>query len=268
MNEINNTVVDGQSAQDAKPGESSAPATNQGVENSASGAAKSTETQIPFHKNPDFQDYIGRQKKSWDREWNQKLESERNSWQKELQEIKSQFQKTTGQSLSEQDASQLRQLAKLMQSDTESAKILGLDSLKALRDEIESLKSSSSEQAIEREAGSVVNDYAKKFGYEPQTLEKELWEFIKDDDYWSQQPFSKGIFAKATRDFFSDKQQELAERAANMKLVTEQKEKTRVGSQKPVGNAQQGQEQPKTMREFLSKSFKAAADKEGVAFGS
>lgn len=218
-----------------------------------------------FHKNPEVQSFLERQTKRQEREWNQRLQDMQKTYDQKFADLQQSFQKP-GQSISEQDASQLRQLAKLIQSDPEAAKILGLDSIKTLQDELQNMRSSSSQSLVEREAESVVGEYAKKYGYEPKQLERELWEFIRDDDYWGSQDFSKGIFTKAARDFFSDKAQELADRAANMKLVTENTNKNKAGTQKPLGNSgNQEKQPPRSMREAILQSMDGMK-KEGVTF--
>lgn len=260
------TVVEGQETDQGAQENSPASSTSKGTQNSPAGGANSGASDVPFHKNPEFQDYLGRQKKSWDRDWGTKLSEMQSTYDKKLQDLQTSM-KQPGQSLSEQDATQLRQLVKLIKSDPEAARELGLTDLQGLKSEIENLRSTSSEASIEKEAHSVVSEMGPKYGYKPEEFETKLWEFIRDDDYWSNQPFTKGIFKKAAVDFVSQNSQELAERAANMKLVTQNQDKGKAGSQRPVGSGQQTKEEaPTSMRQAIRQSMKR--NSEGVALGS
>lgn len=246
---------------------SPASTTNSGQPASPTTGANSGAAEVPFHQRPEAKEYLERQERSLERKWGKKFEDYQKSFDQKLQEFQNNSNRQ-GQTLSDQDASQLRNLAKLMMADPETAKMLGLDKIGSLQDRIESMNSSSLEQAIEQETQTVIGDYAKKYGYEPKTLEQDIYDYISNDPYWSEQPQGKGVVTKAVRDFFADKQQELAERAANMKLVTDNQNKSKAGSQKPLGSGQATKELPKTMNEFLKMRFKEAHDKEGVSFGA
>lgn len=232
----------------------------------ASGANTSSEN-VPFHKNPEFQSYIERQKKSWERDYSSKFGSEIQKLKAEhearYKDLESKLSRPSG-NLSDADREQLRALFNMGLQDPEVRKMYGLDEVRELKEKLSKYEKGNEVSAFNAELSEVSKTYAEKYGMDPKEVEYDLMEFIKDDPLWGQLGISKGVVKKAAKDFFSDKQEELAVRAANMKLVKEAETKGKASSQKPVNGASQENPLPKHLRDFLHSRFRDEAEKEGI----
>lgn len=222
----------------------------------ATGANTGSES-VPFHKNPEFQSYLDRQKKSWERDAQAKFSGEsqkmKGEYDAKFRELEHKMQATSG-SMSEENRSQLRALSKLINSDPEARKELGLDGIQELRDKLSKYEQGTTLSTFNSELGETAKTYADKYGFDVKDVEQDILEYVQNDPLWSQMGMSKGVVKKAARDYFSERSEELAERAANQKLVNEQKNKGRVSSQKPGGGATQTPPEPKSFREAINQS--------------
>jgi len=232
----------------------------------ASGANTSSEN-VPFHKNPEFQNYVERQRKSWERDYTQKFGSEiqklKSDYDSKYKDLESKLNRPNNQ-VSEEDRKQLRSLAQMLFSDEEIRKSYGLDQVQELREKLSKYEKGNEVSAFNQELSEVSKSYSEKYGLDPKEVEYDLMEFIKEDPLWGQLGISKGVVKKAAKDYFSDKQEELATRAANMKLVKEAETKGGLSSQKPANGVTQKAPLPKRMSDFLANSFREAAEKEGI----
>ena len=249
----NGQVQEETSVSEGANGDSPTPQGQQVGQSSAGGAAKPASESVPFHKNPEFQSYLERQRKGWEREYSQRTKSDMDKLRSEYDQKISQISQRQGnQGLSKEQSAEVENAAELIMSTPGAMKRLGLDRVEALEKKLAEYETGRTQDTYHNELSSVVDKYAGEFGFEKAELRDELDYFIQNDPLWSQFPKTKGIAAKAARDYFSDKQQELADRAANLKLVTEQKSKGALKTGKPIGGKQEATA-PKNMKELMAR---------------
>jgi len=240
----------------ANTGASPTPDATQTVQTSPASGAKPGEVSVPFHENPELKGYLERQRKSWDRDNQVKTAAQIAKMQADsdakYQALES---KLNNGNVSEENSQQLRALAKLINSDPEARKMLGLDGIQELRDKLSQYEQGNQQNSFNGELVETAKSYAEKYGYDAKEVEQDLLEYIQNDPLWGQMGNSKGVIKKAAKDYFSEKTEELAERAANMKLVNEAKNKGKVSSQKPANGATQTLPEPKSFREAIKQSM-------------
>lgn len=226
----------------------------------ATGAENGSKS-VPFHQDPEFKSYLDRQRKSWDRDSSARhsaeVEKVKGEMESKIRDLEGKLNQNSG-GMSDENRSQLRALANLIKSDPEAAKALGLDGIQELREKLSKYEQGSVMSTFNGELGEVSKSYADKYGYDAKEVEQDLLDYIKDDPLWSQMGMSKGVVRKAAKDYFSDKSEELAERAANKKLVDEANNKGKVKSQRPASGATQELPPPKSMREAINRAAKSA----------
>jgi hypothetical protein len=260
VEENQNGQAPGQSpAEGAKSAESpNAPIQPQGQE-AAQGAVNTQAEAVPFHERPEAKDYLDRQRKKWERDaersWSEKLARQQADFDAKLSKLS---QNGQGRPKSDEQRRAILEAAQYFAEDPEARKLLGLDSVAELKQKYEETEFNRTREALDGELSTIVDKYAADYGYDKGDLRAELESFISNDVLWSQMSMSKGLIQKAARDFFSDKQADLAERAANLKLINEQKSKRGLASTKPANTAKQELPPPKNAREF----FKRLRDEE------
>ena len=223
---------------------------------SPNGGAIPVADTLPFHERPEAKEYLERQARNLRRELEESHRRELDKYRSENDSRYAQLQKQLG--------SQDNQLTPERRAEIQEAKkLLGLEGLDEMRQELSQFKQNRAQEAFDSEFNSVVEKYASEYGYDKKDLDYELRDFIVNDPLWGNMGNSKGVVAKAARDFFSDKQAELAERRANLKLINEKKSKSASSSQKPVGNGNPQNKVPTSVREVIEK-----LQSEGVKFGS
>lgn len=259
-------VQPGEIQEGAVTGASPTPAETQNPSNSPAPGANTGMESVPFHENPQFKSFLDRQKKNWERdserkysEQTEKLKSDYDNRFKTLEQKMSQ----SGSGMSEENRTQLRALSQLLSSDPEARKMLGLEDMNELKEKLSRYEQGSTMTQFNSELSDVSKSYAEKYGFDVKEVEADLLDFIKDDPLWGQMGNAKGVIRKAAKDYFSDKSEELAERAANMKLVKESTNKAKVLSQKPSGGNAQTLPEPKNFRDAVRQAT-AKIEREGV----
>lgn len=244
-------------------GSPSSSETQQAPTSPAPGANTGSET-VPFHKQPGATEYIERQRKNWERDserkYSEQSERTKQEWESRYKQLESKLN-NSGSTMSEDNKAQLRQLSQLLSSDPEARKMLGLDSVSELQEKLSRYEQGNTMSQFNSELNEVSDFYANDYGLDKKEVEYDLLEFVQTDPLWSKMGNEKGVLKKASKDFFSDKREELAERKANMKLVNEQKNKGKVTSQRPANGVTQELPPPKSMREAIERSAKAAGVK-------
>lgn len=162
----------------------------------------------------------------WKRRYSELERSHRemNDMFKQLMERMSPKQ-SSGPQVSDEQRLALRQLAQLIKSDPEVLKELGLDRIPNLEQATQSYETSRLESAFNGEFDDVINYGVKTFGLEREELEQELVDYIDQHPLYSKANYAKGAVQAAFRDLYWDRMDELKERAANLKLIQEQKAK-------------------------------------------
>lgn len=215
---------------DVKPaGESSTPAPVKTQDSAPVNSA--TETQVPFGKNPEIQKYL-------DRQTRKAIQEERARWDKEHQSFKDQLllsrtpEKTpSGPQLTQEQKEARAQLAELLFGDPEIRDKYGLSKVDKLEKFQQEAQLERSREMFESELGPLVKQYAEEYGMDPKELDEDIREFIETDEWFADKSFSRGAAKKAMRLFFDGKDSELAERKANLKLIREQAEKKKIGTE-------------------------------------
>lgn len=254
------TGVTAQVAEGAKPATS--PDAGAGVEtkslaNGAEvGAGQPASPQVlPFHQNPEAQKWLSREQKRWERDQARRFDEMKSQHQRELDLLRAGMARPqNGQPINHEGRAQLKQLAEMLFGDDEIRQQFGLDRATKLEKEIESLREGSMRSQFDSELKSVVSTYSSKYGFQPGELEENLKEFIEEDPVFSQKDYRPGAIERAAKAWLFDHQGEVAERAANLKLIKEQEEKKKVSSEAPSGG---NKGKPK----MIEKSLKAYLDR-------
>jgi hypothetical protein len=190
-----------------------------------------TGERLPFNKDPEVQRYIDRQVSKREQAFTKQMQELKDDYVKRLEKFNdgrvAQGKPEVNQLPPDQEQA-LLQLAEMMFGHKTVREKYGLDKVSEIEKKLTASSSEAEKQVYESEMESTVNDYASKFGYDKDELREDIEEFIQNDPWFADKSFHKGSVQKAAKLFFSEKSQELAERAANLKLIKEQKEKKQV----------------------------------------
>lgn len=200
-----------------------------------SDAVKSPSTErVPFNKDPELQRYIDRQVAKREQTFNKQMEEMRNSYIQKLEQFnanRAEQGKGPVNQLPPEQEQALLQLAEMMFSHKGIREKYGFEKISALEKQLSQQSTESGKQMYEAEIQDSISKYAAEYGYDKEELREEFEHFINTDPWFADKPYHKGSVQKAFKLYFSDKSQELAERAANLKLIKEQKEKKSVSTE-------------------------------------
>ena len=228
----------------------SAPATQ------PNGAVESAAGRLPFGKDPEIAKYIERQVARREGLFTRELQELKDSYLNKMEEFASRTSSPTqpaSQVTAEQDNA-LNQLADMLFNHPKIREKYGLDEINRLKEQFSSKASEETSSAYEGEMASVVDQYTDKYGYEKEDLREQLEDFIAQDPWLAGKNYNKGAIAKIAKLFFSDKSQELADRASNLKLIKEQKEK-KAAATETTSSGTKGKEgvKDKTLESYLDR---------------
>lgn len=236
--------------QAAKPSES---APDNSVNPQTNGSANTVTEKVPFHKDPEVQKYLDKQLSRREREWSEKIRGIEDMYRGKLENLTASLApKNAGDPpMTPDQKNALLSLVKLIKSDPDAAKELGLGSSEELKKEIENIQWSKAVESFDSEASSVANTYAERYGLDKGEFEEELREFIQSHPYFNQSPYSQGMLEIAAMTMTKDRQAELADRAANLKIIKEQQEKKKISTERPAGGKAADKKAPKSLGDFL-----------------
>jgi len=220
-----------------------------GTETPASG----TTTPLPFHEDPKIKEYLERQDSKREQKWAKQFQELKDGYTKQLelfnQQRSAQGKPEVNQLPPEQEQA-LKQLVDMLGPRLKEQ--LGIGKMESLEKQLQTMTQAGSREAFESEMGTVSKEYAERYGYDAKQLDEDLREFIETDEWFADKQYSKGSVKKAAALYFSEKGQELAERAANLKLIKEQKEKKQNGTESSSkSSVQKGGAKAKRLEDFL-----------------
>ena len=220
------------------------------------GAAKPlVEEKTPFHKDPEVKSYLEKMMSRREREWEKRIRGVEDMYRGKLENLVNLTQpKVAGQqALPPEQRQALLELVRLIKSDPDAAKELGLGSSEELRQQIEKIEYGKAQENFDGEVSSVIGTYSERYGLDKTEFEEELREFIQTNEFFNNSHYSKGMVEIAAMTMLKDRQAELSERAANLKLIKEQKEKKGQATERSSVTSQTpSKKMPKTLQDFLS----------------
>lgn len=234
---------------DVKPAvdsSTSAPANTQ-----PNGAANTDAGQVvPYGKDPGITKFVDRQ-----------VAKREQVFKDELKKLKDEFAaeraaagKPADKQLAPEEEEAVLQLAQHIFGNSKVREKYGLDKIDKFEKVQQQTQSEAEHQMFESEMETVLSDAATKYGYDKTELRDDIEDFIANDPWFADKSFHKGSLQKAAKLFFSDKSQELADRASNLKLIKEQKEKKAAGTESTsTGKKGQTNVKDKTLNSFLDR---------------
>lgn len=239
---------------EAKPAvESSTPAA---VDNQSKGTestpTETTSERLPFNKDPEVQKYIDRQieKRAATRE--KQMQDEYVKRLEEVNQRRADSGKPPVQQIPKEQEDALMELAeKLFSNPAVREKYkLGREDLET---QVQSLKQERERESFESELDSVLSKYSSEYGYDKGELDDQIRDFIANDPWFADKPYSKGAAEKAVKLYFSDKSKELAEKSVALKLIKEQKEKKSNSTESSSSKGSKSSVKDKSLKDFLDR---------------
>lgn len=218
-------IIDGEEG--AKPAES--PTVESAVQ--PDGAAKPVAEKLPFHKDPEVQEYLSKMLSRKERDWDEKFKSRDEEYTRRLEQLSRPTSVTSATPEQQQKEEAIRLLAKELLGHPDVRKEYGLDEIKSLRDQFQSSLKESNRKVFDSEMKTVVGKYVEKYGYDKEELEEDFREYISTDPLFEGLTFKEGSLDKIAKLYFSDKEKEMAERETNLKLIKEKKLKSTQGTE-------------------------------------
>lgn len=210
-------------------------------------AAETTTTQVPFHKDPEVQRYIERQLSKREDGFKKEIEGLKSGYVKQLEAL---TQKNSSPSTTTPEQEQaVQMLVKAMSPALR--KELGLDKINELETRLSSMSEEGSRSAFQSELEGVIKNYSEEYGYEKTELEDNLRDFMQNDEWFADKPYTKGSIVKAAKLYFADKVQELGQRKANLMLIKEQKEKKQASTESASSKTSKSNSKAKNLSDFL-----------------
>jgi len=190
-------------------------------------APASTETRLPYHKDPEAQRWLNSQLSKREREWQKQLQQSSEQHRRELDLLRAGMGRNNAPAGNPEEEHALNLLAEKLLANPLIREKYGLDGAKSAQAELQKLREEQTRVMVDNELESVVGKYAVKYGYEPQAFREELLEFL-DSDEFEGATYRKGSIERAAKAYLYDRQGEISERAANLKLIKEQNDKKKV----------------------------------------
>lgn len=209
-----------------------------------------SEDNLPFHKHPKWKGMQDENKRL-----KQTLEERDRKFELQLAELKGMTQAQTKQATAGMDPEQrqaLLNLVRLIKSDPDAAKELGINSIDELRQRQEQLVSSRNEESFGKEVESTLSEFSEKYGLDKAELEQEVSDFIDANPFYSSKDYSQGAYRAAATAYLFPKLDEMKERAANLKLIKEQEAKKKANAESPGAPSGTETSKPASMRERLA----------------
>ena len=205
---------------------------------------------LPFHQDPKVQEYLNRQMTRREKEWNQKMQAMQEDYTSRMEKLAASRQGQPEQVFSPEQDTALAQLADLMAKHPKFRDVFGMEKSAKLERELSEYREANERKAFEGELSGVVKQYADSHGYDPKDLDTDLREFI--DTEYPEVGYKDGIVKKLAKLYFADKTDDLAQRAANMKLIKEQQAKKNGNVETPAGGAKKDDKNlPASMHQHL-----------------
>lgn len=185
-------------------------------------------------QDPEFQRTLNSHLSKKEREWQKKFEERDREYTRRLEQMKFPPHQDTQDPLAGLSAEQragIEELKKHIGGPYEQA-------MKELRAELEELRSSSTQSAVDAELEQVSKTYGEKYQMNPQEVKDMLLEFADNDPFFADKDYRRGFWTAASRAAFVDKAQEIADRNAYQRLQAEKEKHQKVGTQNPSGTGQ------------------------------
>lgn len=216
-NEQTEAVVE----QGAKPEASPTPATAEKESITGGGAKPVSESPIPFHQSPEVQAYLEKQLRKREAQWEKK-------WQERDSEYTRRLELLTQRESPQRTLSEEEQAVEILKQK------LGLDSALKRLEELDkrssSLTQAQTDSLASFEFEATVKELSGKYGMNPTEAEEQLRDFI-DSHPLGGRDYRKGAISAMGKLFAAEHAEEFAERAANLKLIKEQREKKQAGTE-------------------------------------
>ena len=199
--------------------EVSSPSKGSDDSNSGSSPAKAVEEPEPWHKSPAW--------KKREATWEKRLGEMQNKYEEVLRN-QARFNvpdKGQGTQLSQEDRQSIIKLAQFIKEVPEAAEMLGISRSEALQQQLQGMQTQRSEEAFNTELDSCVSEYSSKYGVKADELKEQFAEFLEDNPFYASKDYSKGVVKAAFKTMLFDRQDELAERKVNLKLIQDKKQK-------------------------------------------
>lgn len=208
------------------------------------GAQAPVQERLPFHEDPQVQSYLQKMMSRKEKEWERRFQERDTEYTRRLEAMTKPTAPGAALSEEEQAVQMLRQK-------------LGLDKLDERLGEVSKSHSQFTQSQLDTmadaELSSVVESLSKQYGYKPAELQEEILNFVADHPLGSRD-YKKGSIEAMGKLWAYDKQAELAERAANLKLIKEQQDKKKVATESPNGAKKSpGKRANESMDDFLAR---------------
>lgn len=128
------------------------------------------------------------------------------------------------------------QLVDLLKNTPGALEALGFSKINDIEKRTASFEEQRAREVFDSEFDRILKYGTETFGLDEEELEQELVDYIENDPLLSQANFIPGAIQKAFRDLYWDRMDELKERAANLKLIKEQKLKKEGNTETPKQN--------------------------------
>ena len=255
---------------DAKPaGEPSTPAPDTTQPSGADKPAVGTE-RPPFHQDPEVQSYLEKQlqkrQEKMQRDWDKKFQEQKDLYTRQLENFNSRSAQPSGTQkppLTGEQRQAREELAEMLFGDPEIRDKYGLSKVDQLVKQQQEMLLDRSREVFDAELSPLVQKAAEKYGMDAKELDAEIRDFVSTDPWFEDKNFTRGSASKVVRLFFADKESELAEREANLKIIREQNEKKRVGTEKAASNGKPGS---RPLESSLDAYLERRAKEDGLTF--